>query len=116
MGQIILVRSYVGMSTYTYEVEVSGRRLGLEEVKKLGLVTDQDLRHHERSDYVHDWYEINPGDTISIEIDDGSEDIGIEVYEIPADPLPELPQRLDDCSTGRISLEMCLSKYCRRIR
>lgn len=69
MGQVLMTSTYVGMSDFRFEAKVdlfNGRQLGAEEVRRRGLLTDDIVRRHERSDYVHEWYEIEPGDVISL--------------------------------------------------
>jgi hypothetical protein len=51
MSQIILVGSYCGLSDYTFEVTVSGRRLNMSELKQLGLVDDDAIRRHKQSNH-----------------------------------------------------------------
>ena len=112
MSQVILVDSYSGSSFYTYRIEVTGRRLGLDEVKSLGLVDDDALRRHAASDYSHEWYEINHKDRITITVGERGEEETM-VFEIPEVPLPRLPQRLDDINS--IDLVSCLRQHCTRI-
>ena len=77
MSQIILVDSYFGSSFSTYRVEVTGRKLGLDEVRSLGLVDDDALRRHAASDYSHEWYEINYRDRITVTV--GERELGLAV-------------------------------------
>jgi len=112
MSQVILVGSYFGLSSYTYEVEVTGRMLELDEVRRLGLVDDDALRRHKASDYSHEWYEIKPRDRITITVGEMGEEETL-VFEVPETPLPELPQELDD--TISMSLVECLKKHCAEV-
>lgn len=112
MSQIIFVGSYCGSSSYVYQVVVTGRRLELDEVKNLGLVDDDALRRHKKSDYTHEWYEIKPGDRITTTEGERGEEETM-VFEIPTTPLPRLPQRLDD--VWSIGLIECLEEHCTKV-
>ena len=112
MRQVILVTCYYGSSSYVYTVEVTGRRLETDEVKRLDLVNDDDLRRHEKSDYAHEWYEIKPRDRITITEGERGEEETM-VFEIPTTPLTRLPQRLDD--TFSMSLIECLEEHCAKV-
>jgi hypothetical protein len=114
MGQVILVGSYVGFSGYQFHVEVTGRPLSLDEVKQLGFVNDDELRRHEESSYTKEWFEIKPGDIITVSEMDDNKDQTL-IFEVPEVPLPELPQRLDDV-WHKPSLVECLRKYCHIIK
>ncbi len=112
MNQIILVDSYCGLSDYTFEVTVSGRRLNMSEVKQLGLVDDDAIRRHKQSSYSQEWFEINPGDRIAIRV--GEDEIEELEFEIPTTPLTIIPQKLDD--TFKIDLLSWLKEYCVRVK
>lgn len=115
MSQVILVGSYCGLSTYTFEVQVTGRALSMSEVKQLGLVDDNALRRHKASSYSQEWYEIKHGDRVRVRVsEDDDEKVEEMEFEIPETPLPVLPQRLDDTFT--IDLLTCLKEHCRRIK
>jgi hypothetical protein len=111
MSQIILVGSYCGLSSYTHDVSVTGRLLEIDEVRKLGLVDDAAMRRHKRSDYSQEWYEINPGDQVTVIVGELGEEEEM-VFEIPETPLLNPPQKLDDMFDDIVEY---LKKYCRRI-
>ena len=94
MSQVILVGSYRGLSDYTFEVEVTGRPLSLSEVEQMGLVDDPALNLHSFSDYTQEWFEIGPGDRITIRAGEIGE-VETLTFLIPATPLVGLPQRLE---------------------
>lgn len=113
MGQVILVGSYCGLSNYTFEVNVSGRALEHDEVKRLGLFPDkQTVGRHEASNYSQEWFEVNPGDRIKIRSGEDFE-ITETVYEVPETPLPNPPQKLDDTFT--INLVEYLKEHCKQV-
>ena len=113
MGQVILVGSYCGLSSYIFDVKVEGRLLTMSEVRRLGLVDENAIRRHSSSDYSYEWYEISPGDQITItagELGDEEE----MILEVPTEPLPQPPQRLDDVIPN--GLIKYLRNYCKRIK
>lgn len=119
MPQVILLESYNGLSSFTYEVSCTGRLLSADEVRQRDLLTDDEVRRHARSDYLPSWYEVSPGDTITIERqewgDDESEDDGFFTFIVPEN-LPSPPQRLDNHDrTGPRSLQY-LKEHCEWIR
>lgn len=111
MSQIILVGSYCGCSDYTFEITVNGRHLSMSEVRQRGLVDDDAIRRHKQSSYSQEWYEINPGNRITVRV--GEAKIEEMVFEIPLTPFTVVPQKLDD--TFKIDLLSWLKENCTRV-
>lgn len=112
MSQIILVGSYCGCSDYTFLVTVSGRRLDMSEVRQLGLVNDDAIRRHRLSSYSKEWFEVNAGDRITIQV--GEDEVEEMEFEIPLTPLIVVPQKLDD--RFKIDLLSWLKENCTRVK
>ena len=112
MSQIILVGSYCGLSDYTFEVTVGGRRLNMREVRHYGLVDDDAIRRHNQSSYSQEWFEVNASDRITVRV--GEDEIEEMEFEIPETPLTVIPQKLDDIF--KINLLSWLKEYCVRVK
>ena len=104
MPQYILLQSYTGLSTFTYEATSTGR--------KLALVTSDQLDRHGESDYVSEWYEVSPGDTITIELVDYTHKEVME-FTVPPGGLPDPPTSLDDLERTAPRTHKYLKRCCK---
>lgn len=109
MGQIIALSSYHGLSDFSLNLACSGRLLNLDELKKLGLVTDDQLANHKNSSYSTNWFEVEEGDIIYLYRVENGQEI-VRDYFIPTH-LPDPPTSLDDARLGPRFHEY-LDKYC----
>ena len=113
MSQIILVSSYIGGSDYVFSVSVTaGKFLEITKATELGLVDDAAIRRHALSSYSYEWYEISPKNRITVKTGEAGKEREM-IFEIPDEPLPKLPQKLDDALS--IDLLECLIKYCKNV-
>ncbi len=114
MSQAILLWTYAGHSSYVYSAKVlsGGAHIPHEEAIRRGLCTTAELERHSKSDYLNHWYDLEPGDQIEIEVDDG-EDYEKTIFEIPEAPLPSPPQKLADF--WKINLMSYFKQHCRCI-
>lgn len=119
MREYVLLQSYVGSSSFTYDATCNGRRLETAEAKQLELVDDDSLARHKQSSYLSVWYEVQPGSEIRVAIwDDDSSDTSFEeltelVYIVPESCLVNPPTSLDDDRTGR-RLHEYLEQQCQK--
>ena len=115
-SSVILFESYAGSSSgFIFRVSCNGRRLSLEEVKKLGFVSDETLKRHKQSDWGFDWYEVHPGDQITVmSFDENTGDDLDTVFVVPASGLEKPPQDLD--ATNHLGLYEYLEERCEQKR
>jgi hypothetical protein len=111
MPQHILLQSFIGPSDYVYIVTCSGRPLDLTEAKQAGLTDDQTLRRHKKSEYTHEWFEVNPGDWIEVELigEEFDEENLHARFTVPENGLADPPQKLDDERTHNMLHEYLIS-------
>lgn len=95
MSQYILLQQFDDEG-FSFEVSSTGRRLTLEEALGTGLVTRDQLRRHERSDWTNGWYEIVPGDEIVFRVRDRKKGNVDATFVVPSSGLLNPPSDLDD--------------------
>lgn len=116
MTQYILLQSYTGPSHFIFEVTTTGRKLGLDEALNQGLMRRDELVRYRCSNYAAGWYEVSPGDKITVEyvdFDDDTDDLA--VFVVPENGLPGPPVSLDDDRVGYRFFEY-LEGCCHRCR
>ena len=72
-----------------------------------GCVTRRDLRLHERSSWLSEWYEVSPGDTVTVERST-SDDLLAQTFTVPEGGLPDPPRSLDDKRLGQWQFDYLL--------
>lgn len=109
--QIILVSTYVGCSDFVFEVECSGKCLSRLEVLERGLLTQDQKRRHKDSAYVYAWYQVFPGDTISIK--HCSDDFSHQVtFRVPENGMENPNSNIDNLFATDSYLEDHLALQC----
>lgn len=111
--QYILLQTYMGPSDFTYAVAMVGRKLTIDEAIELGLTNRNELDRNKRSAYIAEWYEIKPGDEITIEYQD-DETKKSWAFTVLETGLPEPPVSLDDERAGP-RLHEYLKKHCQYV-
>lgn len=114
MKQIIFLNSYVGLSSFTFDVTCSGRRLAREEVFVKGLVTKDQIRRNAASNYTQEWYEVAPGDSIIVEhfYDEEPRVNRKRIFRVPQSGMQSPNTSLDNFDATGMELEEHLVKQC----
>lgn len=118
ISQIILLGGYYGNSIFAFDVECSGRLLTREEMLQKSLTNNNQLIRHKRSNYLQEWYEVNPGDTITVDYDDFREDNlpnGIFIFNVPKDGMKSPNTDLDNFDATGVDLFEHLKIQCNLI-
>lgn len=103
---------------FAFDVECSGRLLTREEALQKGLTNNNQLRRYKRSSYSQEWYEVNPGDTITVDYDDFGEDNlpnGIFIFNVPKDGMKLPNADLDNFDATGVNLLEHLKIQCNLI-
>ncbi len=100
------------MSDFVFETTCTGRPLEEQELRKLGLITDDLLRRTALSGYIPSWFEVNEEDRIRVVWHDDERELD-ETFAVPAD-LPNPPQMLDGDQSG-MRVYNYLTTHCRNL-
>lgn len=95
MTQVILLENYQGLSDFILEVECTGSRLSIDQALEKSLVTEEQLKRHEKSSYSKEWWQVDPGDQIILTIDDGSDRIE-HIFIVPEEGMLRPNTNLDE--------------------
>lgn len=110
-----LLRTYSGLSIFTFERFCTGRKLQVKGIRERDLIIEDISRRHSRDNYVHEWFEVKEGDQIRVvRMNDDDSDIN-QTFIVTVD-LPEPPFELDDKKhrTG-MGMNDYLVKHCAKL-